>query len=245
MATAAIQRRPDDGITFKAGQNVTHAVEQALEPVQPLPGLPDHDASTHWLNVSPYPEPEHLLDLQSLGTPCRLLALALTTLAPATTDYALTKYQDAIDWRSVMSRLRSLAQRDGYTWTRQEFYVVDFRSKLMRDIDVDLLFKLDKLSHVEATQSGGLLKYWYGVPDGDRRNLATCEYCTSTRNLPSVIIDSRQGVWRSKQDAINGGTGPWHRQARAIITTMYEEIDVRGVRLTIDDGVGSWSFVPY
>jgi len=170
MATAAIQRQPDDGITFKAGQNVTHAVEQALEPAQPLPGLPDHDASTHWLNVSPYPEPEHLLDLQSLGTPCRLLALALTTLAPATTDYASTKYQDAIDWRSVMSRLRSLAQRDGYTWTRQEFYVVDFRSKLMRDIDVDLLFKLDKLSHVEATQSGGLLKYWYGVPDGDRRN---------------------------------------------------------------------------
>lgn len=214
------------GITPNAGQNVTDAVEQALEPVQSLPGLPGHDASTHWLSVSPYPEPEHLLDLQSLGTPCRLLALALTTLAPATAEYAITKYQDAIDWSSVMSRLRSLAHRDDYTWTRHEFYVVDFRSKLMRDIDSDLLFKLDKLSHVEATQSGGLLKYWYGVPDGDRRN-------------------SRQGVWRSKQDAINGGTGPWHRQARAIIPKMYEEIDVRGVRLTIDDGVSSWSFAPY
>ncbi len=59
------------------------------------------------------------------------------------------------------------------------------------------------------------------------------------------FTDSRQGVWRSKQDAINGGTGPWHRQARAIIPKMYEEIDVRGVRLTIDDGVSSWSFAPY
>lgn len=141
----------------------------------------DHEAGAidyedaRWFVVSPYLEQEHLLDLQSVDTPNRLLALALTVLAPATKEYATTAYQDAINWGDVMSRLKSLAREQGYTWTRQEFYVVDFRSKLMEDIDSELLFRLDKFSHVEATQSGGLLKYWYGTPDANRRNLATCE----------------------------------------------------------------------
>jgi hypothetical protein len=36
------------------------------------------------------------------------------------------------------------------------------------------LFELDAFSHQEAMASGGLLKYWYGVKDQSRRNLATC-----------------------------------------------------------------------
>lgn len=133
------------------------------------------DESSRWLTVSPYLDPEHLLDLRSVDTPNRLLALAATQLEPATSEYATVKYEDALDWDSFMATLKSLAAREGYRWTRQEFYVVEFRSILKQNIDVDLLFKLDKESHVEATQSGGLLKYWYGVPDAERRNLATCE----------------------------------------------------------------------
>jgi len=34
--------------------------------------------------------------------------------------------------------------------------------------------ELDEGSHAEATKSGGLLKYWFGMPDEDGRNLATC-----------------------------------------------------------------------
>ncbi|KAK6380339.1 uncharacterized protein PV06_05513 [Exophiala oligosperma] len=203
-------------------RNTTHAQPGGFEHQS---GKIDH-LDARWFVVSPYPEPEHMLDLQSIDTPNRLLALALTTLAPATKEYATTTYQDAINWRDVMTRLKSLVREQGYTWTSQEFYVVDFRSKLMEDIDSELLFKLDKFSHVEATQSGGLLKYWYGTPDGNRRNLATC-------------------VWRNKNDAIKGGTGPWHQQARAIIPRMYEHIDVRGVRLIIEDDVASWTFAPY
>ncbi|KIV77397.1 hypothetical protein PV11_09194 [Exophiala sideris] len=186
----------------------------------------DGDGRPQWLTVSPYLEPEHLLDLRTLDVPNRLLALALTTLTPATTEYATARYDDAFDWASLMLHLKSLALSEGFRWTQQEFYVVEFRSKLKADIDVDLLFKLDKFSHAEATQAGNLLKYWYGVPSAERRNLATC-------------------LWRSKEDAILGGIGPWHKQARGVIATMYEQIDVKGLRLTIGDDCESWSFAPY
>jgi len=131
---------------------------------------------TRWLTVSPYLEREHLLDLDSVDTPNRLLALALTELEAATPQYATVRYEEALDWDSLNVTLKSLAAKEGYRWTRHEFYVVEFRSKLKKDIDVDLLFRLDKESHIEATASGGLLKYWYGVPDENRRNLATCKF---------------------------------------------------------------------
>lgn len=133
------------------------------------------DDSARWLTVSPYLDPEHLLDLNTVDTPNRLLALAATQLEPATADYAIVKYEDAFEWTSFMTDLKSLADRENYRWTRQEFYVVEFRSQLKKNIDVDLLFQLDKLSHVEATAGGGLLKYWYGVPNAERQNLATCK----------------------------------------------------------------------
>ena len=53
------------------------------------------------------------------------------------------------------------------------------------------------------------------------------------------------GFWRLREDAIEGGRGPWHKQARAIIPKMYEEISVKGLRLSIEDGVDSWSIGPY
>ncbi|EHY59494.1 hypothetical protein HRR83_001230 [Exophiala dermatitidis] len=179
-----------------------------------------------WLTVSPYLEPEHQLDLESINTPNQLLALALTHLQAVTPDYATVDYNAAFNWEAVMSQLKVLSVAKGYRWKRQSFYVVEFRSKLKQDIDVDLLFRLDKESHAEATASGGLLKYWYGVADSERRNLATC-------------------LWRSKEDAVNGGRGPWHKQARAAIAQMYEMIDVHGLRLTIEDDVEDWSFGPY
>ncbi|OAP64016.1 hypothetical protein AYL99_03243 [Fonsecaea erecta] len=201
-----------------SGVSVEHHANQIESDVDP--------ESAHWLTVSPYLEPEHLLDLNTVDTPNRLLALASTQLEPASGDYATVPYEEAFDWSNFMATLKALAAKEGYRWTRQEFYVVEFRSKLKKNIDVDLLFKLDKQSHVEATQSGGLLKYWYGVPDADRRNLATC-------------------FWRNKEDAVNGGRGPWHKQARAAISSMYDEIDVKGLRFTIEDDATSWVFSSY
>lgn len=177
MTTILSAKSLDVGGDLKKGvENVTVIDVSTTEaPRLPQADFQDRGASPQWLTVSPYHEPEHLLDLRTLDTPNRLLALALTTLTPATTEYATAEYKDAFDWASLMSTLKSLAETEGYRWTRQEFYVVEFRSKLYANIDVDLLFKLDKTSHAEATQAGGLLKYWYGVPSGERRNLATCE----------------------------------------------------------------------
>lgn len=143
----------------------------------------DHDfnggpspSRDQYLEVSFYLEREHQLNLETVDTPNRLLALALTQLKPLDEKYATTPYDSVFNWAEVMDRLRELAVKEKFLWRKQEFYVVEFRSKLKSDIDRPLLFKLDKESHREATQSGGLLKYWYGSPDFDRRNLATCKY---------------------------------------------------------------------
>lgn len=208
-------------------------------PANELVGVEKNLSSFPWLAVSPYLEREHQLDLRTIDTPYRLLALALTKLEKATDDYAIVKYEDAFKWSDLMNHLKDLADGEDYKWKRQQFYVVEFRSKLKKDIDNDLLFRLDKKSHEEATAAGGLLKYWYGEPDSDRRNLATCKSTNQPTFLPS---DCPLGLWRSKQDAINGGKGPWHKQARACIANMYESIDVSGVQLTVGDDVESWHF---
>ncbi|TIA46743.1 hypothetical protein D6C83_05277, partial [Aureobasidium pullulans] len=122
--------------------------------------------------------------------------------------------------------LKGLARAESHTWQKKEFYVVSFRSQLKHEVDGEKLFQLDAFSHQEAMASGGLLKYWYGVKDEDRRNLATC-------------------FWESRQHARDGGRGPWHAQARAAATIWYESIVFKTYVLTIGDGANSWEFRDY
>lgn len=56
---------------------------------------------------------------------------------------------------------------------------------------------------------------------------------------------TKTGLWRSKDDAIAGGKGPWHRQARTIISQTYESINVSGLRLVIEEQVEGWKFEPF
>lgn len=141
------------------------------------PALIAHEHNTHLVN-SPYLEAEHQLDMMSLDIQDQLLARALTVLAPVTSSFATTTYQASLNWSHVFEKLRDLTTEQNHYFTKQDFYVVEFRSKLKADINRPLLFKLDKESHREATASGGLLKYWFGEPDAERRNLATCKYLT-------------------------------------------------------------------
>jgi hypothetical protein len=124
---------------------------------------------------SPYNNPGHYLDLTTLDTPNLIFAKALTALKPLRSDYATAPYLPALDFTTVLSLVRSLSHELDYTWKPTTFYVVIFRSQLKPDIDGDLLYKLDYESHREACESGGLLKYWFGKTDGERRNLATCK----------------------------------------------------------------------
>lgn len=125
---------------------------------------------------SPYNNPGHYLDLRTLPTPSRLFAKALTALRPATPDYSVAPFTDALNFPTVLGVIRHLAQIEGYQWNETSFYVVTFRSKLKGNADVDFLYALDYESHREACESGGLLKYWFGKTDSERRNLATCTY---------------------------------------------------------------------
>ena len=146
------------------------------------------DASGTLLVVSPYLNKPHLLDLQALSKPVQLLAKSLTLLQPIRTDYATAPYLDSFNWTAVMETLQKLCKAElGYHWEPQAFYVIVFRSQIPPSTDRSYLGLLDEISHAEAMESGGLLKYWFGVPDENGRNLATCEFCTQhPRSVPRV-----------------------------------------------------------
>ncbi|KAJ5096471.1 hypothetical protein NUU61_005827 [Penicillium alfredii] len=174
------------------------------------------------LIASPYNAPAHLLDLETLDTQDRLLALALATFKPIRDDYATATYTESFNWSEVLDLVRTLAHAEGHAWTAQSFYVVVFRSKLQEDADPDRLYALDAHSHQEATASGGLLKYWFGTKDENHQNLATC-------------------LWRSREDARLGGRGPWHAQARAAAQELYKHILFTTLKLVIKDEATSWT----
>jgi len=66
-------------------------------------------------------------------------------------------------------------------------------------------------------------RYWFGTPDRDGRNLATC-------------------IWRSQEDARKGGVGPAHRKAAGSARSLYSFWQIDRHRLTIRDGIESWEF---
>lgn len=53
------------------------------------------------------------------------------------------------------------------------------------------------------------------------------------------------GLWRNHEDAVAGGGGPWHDQARMAARTMYEYIDFGAHDLVVDAGAGSWRMEDY
>jgi hypothetical protein len=216
---------------------------------------------------SPYNDPDHLLDLDTLSLQDKILTLALTTMRPILEEYATEDYELSFNWNEILATARALAFSVNHTWTKQEFYVVIFRSQLKDGCDKRLLHDLDKHSHREATLSGGLLKYWFGSCNPDRRNLATCKFCyfTSASRKLSYInfaispvtlpilrfprftrirflshIDHYAGIWRNREDARAGGTGPWHHKARLSARALYDYIRFTTWKLTVEDGATSW-----
>ncbi|TIA16624.1 hypothetical protein D6C81_05887 [Aureobasidium pullulans] len=198
----------------------------AVSSVEEVDSSDESTESNSLLVVSPYTTAQHLLDLNRYDTASQLFAKALTILRPTRDDYATTEYTSTFNFQEVVDTLKGLARAESHTWQKKEFYVISFRSQLKHEVDGERLFQLDAFSHQEAMASGGLLKYWYGVKDEDRRNLATC-------------------FWDSRQHARDGGRGPWHAQARAAATIWYESIVFKTYVLTIGDGANSWEFRDY
>lgn len=180
-ALTTFHRRSKDGSIATTTITVTE-IEEPTEvvPIQSetrsLPALPSHiDLEATHLKSSPYDDPLNFLNLTELATQERLFAIALTRLQSTRPDYAIAPYLDSFDWSAIFALLRDLCTHTGIHWQQQEFYLVIFRSKLRSDADRDRLGELDQKSHQEACASGGLLTYWFGTPDTEMRNLATCE----------------------------------------------------------------------
>ncbi|KAK4040262.1 eukaryotic translation initiation factor 3 subunit-like protein [Parachaetomium inaequale] len=169
-----------------------------------------------YLVVSPYHEQDHLLDLESLDVENQLLALSLTKLKCLRQDYATAPYTETFNWGEIIETLQTLAGGINHTWKKTSFFVVAFRSRIPPTTVYAELGTLDKAAHAEATASGGFLKYWFGTPDAEGRNLATC-------------------IWRSQEDARKGGTGPAHRKAAGAARSLYSFWKIDRLKLTIED----------
>ena len=126
------------------------------------------------LIVSPYTSPTHLLDPLSVSASAFLMARALAHLKPVCKDYATAPYHYAFNWKDVFEELQVLSKAAAVSHWQGHFYIVVFRSRLRPKCDLPHLHSLDEQSHAEAMKSGGLLKYWFGKPDENGRNLATC-----------------------------------------------------------------------
>ncbi|KAG1890209.1 hypothetical protein F4604DRAFT_1914763 [Suillus subluteus] len=71
--------------------------------------------------------------------------------------------------------------------------------------DVDTtLYDADKLAHKKAVLNGGLIMYWYGVPNPKTgMNLATC-------------------IWQSRKHAVAANSRPHHIRAMMLAAASYE-----------------------
>lgn len=214
------------------------------DPAWPANDRQTPDLGSH-LVVSPYSTSPHLLDLARLGESQRLIANALTVLQAVREDYATAPYHQSFNWDAVIGRLKSLIELSNYQWKRQHFYIVVFRSQIPPTTDRVYLGGLDQQSHAEATKSGGLLKYWFGVPDEKGKNLATCTLCCHPQgNTPHQLTFSL-GIWRSFADARSASVGPGHKEAIRASASMYTELRLERLRLEIGDEAGAWSITPW
>ncbi|CAG7562885.1 unnamed protein product [Fusarium equiseti] len=187
---------------------------------------PDLAASNRYLVQSPYTEQEHLLDLNTLDNENTILARALGKFQAIREDYATAPYTESFNWPEVLEEVKRLALESGKSFKETSFYIVAFRSRIKQTTEYADLGRLDKGAHAEAVASGGFLKYWFGEPDSELANLATC-------------------IWRSREDAKKGGTGPAHRKAAGATRSMYAFWQIDQHRLIIRDNVEDWEIIPW
>lgn len=185
------------------------ATEANLDMATSLQNMPNSKDVWNYLNkypgdhllVSPYLSQEHLLDLQTVGKQEQLMAKALMVMAPVKDDYGTASYHEAFNWTTVIDALQLLVRAESFAWRKQHFYVIAFRSLLAPEADYARLIELDEKAHVEATKSGGLLKYWFGEPDINRRNLATCKILLRDLSiLPHTNYSTRSMAPRRRRE---------------------------------------------
>jgi len=169
------------------------------EPITPILYLPPLLSSLPRSVPSPEVDSSHL----PLTTETRLpdidpaslsLHKALHRFRPLSDAYADVPYAVGFNWDEL--ELPANEER--------EWYIVAFRSKRKDGSDGGPLYKADKLAHEEAVRNGGLIMYWYGIPNTQTgMNLATC-------------------IWQSRKHAITANSRPHHVRAMKLAAASFE-----------------------
>jgi hypothetical protein len=130
----------------------------------------------------------------------------LEGLRPTREDYAVAPLLESFNWAEC------LASVEDANW-----YVVAFRSVRSGDADDQLLYELDARAHEEAIAHEGLLHYFSGELDADRRCVSFC-------------------VWESRTRAAEAAELPRHRDAIEAATRMYDSYVLERYRIIARDG---------
>jgi hypothetical protein len=135
---------------------------------------------------------------------------ALHYFHPRDAHYAGTEYAAAFNWGDLGLPLD----------VEREWYGVVFRSRRNPASSSLSLYAADRAAHAEAVQNGGLVMYWYGVPDATGLNLATC-------------------IWQSRKHAVKAISGPKHIDAMKQARGAYETYDLERWVITKRKGRGT------
>ncbi|KZP34485.1 hypothetical protein FIBSPDRAFT_923994 [Athelia psychrophila] len=139
-------------------------------------------------------------------------ALSTETHLPDIDPASLSLHRALHRFRPVSDAYADLPYAEGFNWAdlelpeeeEREWYIVAFRSKRRDGSDGGPLYEADKLAHEEAVKNGGLIMYWYGIPNPETgMNLATC-------------------IWQSRKHAIAANSGPHHIKAMRLAAASFE-----------------------
>jgi hypothetical protein len=130
----------------------------------------------------------------------------LDALRPIREDYAIAPILESFNWAECLASL------DGADW-----YLVAFRSVRNQHADDRLLYELDARAHEEAMSHTGLVHYFGGELDAERRCLSFC-------------------VWEDRERAAAAAALPKHRDAIGAAVTMYDSYVLERYRITTSGG---------
>lgn len=181
-----------------------------------------------FIQSSPYGDKEHWIELEREPTNYQIVSLALQSFTATTSKYAFEPYEKSFNIDEIIDIIKDYCKQLNYQFPQTSIYIIAFRSILYEEIrnsseKRQVLAQVDKASHYEANQSGGLLKYWFGVPDDEfGQNLATC-------------------WWVSRNHARLGGGGRAHREGMQAVKTWFKYWQVEEYELTIANHVESFT----
>jgi hypothetical protein len=130
----------------------------------------------------------------------------LDGLRPLRADYAVAPILESFNWVECLGSVE-----------HADWYMVAFRSVRSGDADDRLLYELDGLAHEEAIAHTGLLHYFGGELDADRRCLSFC-------------------VWEDRTRAVEAAGLPRHRDAIGAAVSMYDSYVLERYRITARGG---------